>query len=67
VEYGGKMNLKQHFCQHRRISTLWRNTSLTLKVKDRTTAALSGIKNEVYWVQQKAKEQQLTLMDVWKR
>jgi hypothetical protein len=34
------------------------------KVKDSTTAADSGIQNELYWVQQKAKEQQLTLIDV---
>jgi hypothetical protein len=30
-------------------------------------AALSGIENEVYRVQQKVKKQQLTLMDMWKR
>jgi hypothetical protein len=37
------------------------------EVKDNATAALSNIENEVCWVQQKAKEQQLTLMDVWKK
>jgi hypothetical protein len=30
-------------------------------------AALSSIENEVYTVQQKAKKQQLNLMDMWKK
>jgi hypothetical protein len=36
-------------------------------VNDNTMAALSSIENEVYRVQQKAKKQQLTLMDMWKK
>jgi hypothetical protein len=36
-------------------------------VDDNTMAALSSIENEVYRVQQKAKKQQLTLMDMWKK
>jgi hypothetical protein len=40
---------------------------INFEVKDNTTAALSSIENEVCWVQQKAKKQQLTLMDVWKK
>jgi hypothetical protein len=36
-------------------------------VDDNMIAALSNIKKEVYWVQQKAKKQQLTLMDMWKK
>jgi hypothetical protein len=35
-------------------------------VDDDTMAALTSIENEVYRVQQKAK-QQLTLMDMWKK
>jgi Ser/Thr protein kinase RdoA (MazF antagonist) len=34
---------------------------------DNMMAALSSIENEVYMVQQKAKKQQLTLMDTWKK
>jgi hypothetical protein len=34
---------------------------------DNTMAALSNIENEVYRVQQKAKKQQLTLMDMWRK
>jgi hypothetical protein len=36
-------------------------------VNDNMMAALSSIENEVYKVQQKAKKQQLTLMDMWKK
>jgi hypothetical protein len=36
-------------------------------VGDNTMAALSSIENEVYRVQQKAKKQQLTLLDMWKK
>jgi hypothetical protein len=36
-------------------------------VHDNTMAALSSIQNEVYRVQQKAKKQQLTLMDMRKK
>jgi hypothetical protein len=36
-------------------------------VDDNTMAALSSIENEVYSVQQKVKQQQLTLMDMWKK
>jgi hypothetical protein len=36
-------------------------------VKDNPMAALSSIENKVYRVQQKANEQQLTLMDMWKK
>jgi hypothetical protein len=36
-------------------------------VNDNTMAALSSIENKVYRVQQKAKKQQLTLMDMWKK
>jgi hypothetical protein len=35
-------------------------------VDDNMMAAHSSIENEVYRVQQKAKKQQLTLMDMWK-
>jgi hypothetical protein len=36
-------------------------------VGDNTMAALSSTENEVYRVQQKAKKQQLTLMNMWKK
>jgi hypothetical protein len=36
-------------------------------VNDNMMAALSSIENEVFRVQQKAKKQQLTLMDMWKK
>jgi hypothetical protein len=36
-------------------------------VDDNTMAALSSIENKVYRVQYKAKKQQLTLMDMWKK
>jgi hypothetical protein len=36
-------------------------------VDDNTMASLSSIENEVYRFQQKAKKQQLTLMDMWKK
>jgi hypothetical protein len=36
-------------------------------VDDNMTAVLSSIENKVYTVQQKAKKQQLTLMDMWKK
>jgi hypothetical protein len=36
-------------------------------VNDNTMAALSSLENEVYRVQQKAKKQQLTLIDMWKK
>jgi Ser/Thr protein kinase RdoA (MazF antagonist) len=34
---------------------------------DNLMAALRSIENEVYRVQQKVKEQQLTLMGIWKK
>jgi hypothetical protein len=40
---------------------------LKFDVDDNTMVALSRIENEVYRVQQKAKKQQLTLMDMWKK
>jgi hypothetical protein len=61
-----KVNLKQHFCQHSTILTL-RKYLMTLDVSDNIMAALSSIENEAYRVQQKAKKQQLTLMDMWKK
>jgi hypothetical protein len=36
-------------------------------VDDNTMAALISIENAVYRIQQKAKKQQLTLMDMWKK
>jgi hypothetical protein len=36
-------------------------------VDNNMMAALSSTKNEVYRVQQKAKQQQITLMDMWKK
>jgi hypothetical protein len=36
-------------------------------VDDNTMAAPSSIENEVYRVHQKAKKQQLTSMDMWKK
>jgi hypothetical protein len=36
-------------------------------VDENTMAALSSIENEVYGVQQKAKKQRLTLMDMWRK
>jgi hypothetical protein len=36
-------------------------------VDDKMMAVLNSIENEVYRVQQKAKQQQITLMDSWKK
>jgi hypothetical protein len=37
------------------------------EVSDNRIAAFCGIENEVYRVQQKAKNGQFTLMDMWKK
>jgi hypothetical protein len=40
---------------------------MTFDVNDNMLAALSGIENEVYRVQQKVKQQQLTATDMWNK
>jgi hypothetical protein len=40
---------------------------MKFNVDDNTTAALSSTENEMYRVQQKVKQQQLTLMGMWKK
>jgi hypothetical protein len=61
-----KVNLQQHFSQHWKALTV-RKYLMKFDVNDNTMAALSSIENEVYRVQQKAKKQQLNLMDMWKK
>jgi hypothetical protein len=61
-----KVNLPTFFLALENINTV-RKCLMKFDVDDNMTAAISSTENEVYRVQQKAKKQQLTLMDMRKK
>jgi hypothetical protein len=64
---GGKSEPPASFLSALEGTDTVRKYLMKFDVDDNTMAALSSIKNKVYRVQQKAKQQLLTLMDIWKK